>query len=147
MEARFVIAGEPRGKGRPRFEKKGRFVKTYTPDETVVYENLIRLEYERQCGGIFFAKELPLEMEVTAYYTIPKSASRKKAALMETGRLRPLKKVDSSNLLKVIEDALNTVAYHDDVQIVETRVSRFYGMTPRVEVTIRDICDGEDGTQ
>lgn len=113
-------------------------------DDTVVYENLIRVEFERQCGGVYFQKDTPLAMEVTAYYKIPSSASRKKAALMVAGKLRPLKKVDSTNLLKAVEDALNSVAYHDDVQFVDTRITRYYGMVPRVEVVIRELWSEEN---
>ena len=137
MTARFTVPGEPRGKGRPRYKKIGGFVKPYTPEETASYENLIKLEYERQCGGMFFGKDEPLEMVVNAYYSIPKSTSKKKAALMREGVIRPMKKPDSSNVVKTIEDALNKVAYHDDVQIVETHVSRFYSETPRVEVQLK----------
>ena len=137
--AEFSIPGEPQGKSRPRFVRVGQYVRTYTPDETVSYENLIKIEYKRQCREVFFEKDVPLEMDVIAYYGIPRSASKKKAEQMKKGELRPLKKVDSSNLLKAVEDALNTVAYHDDVQIVETHVSRFYGDIPRVDVVIKEI--------
>ena len=139
MQVSFTVLGEPRGKGRPRATVRGGFAKVYTPNDTVVYENLIRVEYERQCGGAFFDKGRPVEMDIVAVYGIPRSASKKKVAMMQSGEIRPLKKVDSSNLLKAVEDSLNGVAYHDDVQIVETHVSRFYGENPRVVVTIKDV--------
>lgn len=135
----FTVYGEPRGKGRPRFATRGKYAKAYTPHDTVLYENLVRTEFKQQCGDVFFDREIPLRMEVAAYLTIPSSASKKKKADMASGKLRPLKKVDSSNILKAVEDALNTVAYHDDVQIVETVVNRWYGEIPRVEVTITQL--------
>ncbi len=149
-EAKFTVPGEPRGKGRPRFAtrktKDGRtFAKAYTPNETVVYENLVRMEYERQCGGIFFPKDTPVEMSITAYYQIPKSVSKKKARMMLEGKIRPLRKPDSTNVQKSIEDGINTVAYHDDAQIVDSQICRYYGEIPRVEVTIREIVqEGEN---
>lgn len=33
---KFVIYGEPKGKGRPRFRNAGKFITTYTPKETDV---------------------------------------------------------------------------------------------------------------
>ena len=133
MKASFIVEGEPKAKGRPRFRKNGF---PYTPETTVIYENLVRIEYMNQCNARF---EGALKMSVDAYLSIPKNASKKKRAEMDNGTIRPLKKPDSSNILKSIEDALNGVAYHDDAQIVETVVRRFYGDFPRVEVTIENL--------
>jgi len=146
MVVRFTIPGEPKGKGRPRFARSGNYVRTYTPEQTASYENLICVEFERQCPGAFFDKEVALEMTIIGYLAIPKSASKKVRALMASGKKRPIKKVDSSNLTKVVEDALNGVAYWDDVQIVDTIVRRFYSDKPRVEVTLKeaDVCDISD---
>lgn len=40
---------------------------------------------------------------------------------------------------KIIADALNKIAYHDDTQIVDCQVRKFYSDDPRVEVRILDI--------
>lgn len=135
-DVRFTVYGEPKGKGRPRFARAtGHAV---TPKDTVEYENLVRLEYEYQCRGQRFPDGAQLEMNVDAFYSIPKSASRKKRQLMIDRKIRPTKKPDSSNVLKAIEDALNNIAYKDDAQIVETRISRFYGEEPKVMVEIKE---------
>lgn len=136
MKAEFTVMGEPKGKGRPRFARTRNGVRTYTPSETASYENLVAVEFERQCKGIYFERDVPLRMIVTGYLGIPKSASKKKHAEMLSGEVRPIKKVDSSNLLKAVEDALNGVAYHDDVQLVEVSVFRYYSDVPRVEVVL-----------
>ena len=139
MEVKFTVLGEPQGKGRPRFRRRGNFVQAFSDDATVSYENLVKVEYQRQCKGVFFQKGTPLELTITAYQGIPRSASKKKTAMMLSGEVRPLKKADSSNILKAVEDALNTVAYQDDVQIVELRMSKFYSDRPRIEVELRGI--------
>ena len=82
MKLKFSVLGEPAGKGRPRFRNAGAFVQTYTPEKTVSYENLVRLEYRRQCNDFKFPKDTPLDVRITAYYGIPKSVSKKKAQLM-----------------------------------------------------------------
>lgn len=137
MEIRFTVPGEPIGKGRPRFSKQGNFVRTYTPEKTVSYENLVKLEYERQCGKEPFSKDISLFMKVDAFYSIPRSASRKKRAEMLGEKLRPTKKPDADNILKIIADSLNGIAYYDDSQIVSCEIHKYYGEIPQVNVTIR----------
>lgn len=138
MKIRFTIPGDPVGKGRPRFSTAGKFAKAYTPAKTVNYENLVKLEYERQCHGLAFDQDVPLDMRITAYYSIPQSVSKRKRELMLDRKIRPMKKADWDNIGKIVCDSLNGIAYHDDVQIVDAQVRKFYGETPRVVVTIQE---------
>lgn len=135
MVVKFTVLGEPKGKQRPRMTKVGH---TYTPKETVQYENLVRLEYRRQCHDFKFEQGSALDARITAYYTIPKSVSKKKRQDMLDRKIRPLKKVDCDNLIKIVLDSLNEVAYHDDVQVVDCQVRKFYSENPRVVVSIRE---------
>lgn len=135
---KFSILGEPTGKGRPRFQNVGAYVHTYTPEGTINYENLVKLEYRRQCGNHKFDKETPLDVRITAYYGIPKSTSKKKAQLMRERKIRPMKKPDFDNIGKIVCDALNNIAYHDDAQIVDAQVRKFFSDDPRVVVTIQE---------
>ena len=82
MRVKFVIPGEPKGKGRPRVERHGDRTVTRTPDDTIIYENLVRTEYLRQCGGHRFADDKQLDLRVIAYYPIPSSKSKKQQRLM-----------------------------------------------------------------
>lgn len=126
---KFTIPGEPTGKARPRVTKWG----AYTPEKTVLYENLVKTCYD---GGFFDGE---LSMNVEAYYQIPKSASKRNAECMRLESIRPTKKPDCDNVLKIIADALNGVAYKDDSQIVDARVQKFYSDNPRVEVVIEEM--------
>ena len=38
MRIRLTIDGEPRGKERPKFSSRGKYVQTYTPERTADYE-------------------------------------------------------------------------------------------------------------
>lgn len=136
MTVKFTVLGEPRGKQRPRVTRKGN---TYTPAETVQYENLVRIEYRRQCGDYRFPDDAALDMRIMAYYAIPKSASKKKRQEMLEHRIRPLKKSDWDNVGKIIADSLNEIAYKDDVQIVDGQVRKFYSDHPRVVVMIQEV--------
>lgn len=137
MQISFTVPGEPQGKGRPRFSRKNG--RTYTPDKTVLYENLIRTEYLRQCSGQRFADKEPLAMHIRAYYSIPASASKKRQAAMEAGEIRPVKKPDADNIIKVVADSLNQAAYRDDADLVKVELEKFYSWQPRIEVEIKSL--------
>lgn len=116
------IYGKVKGKGRPKFSRMGNFVKTYTPKETVEYENLVRLswmqtpETEKLSGNI--------RATIRAYFKIPKSVSKKKHAEMIDAPYAS--KPDTDNIAKSILDALNGIAYDDDSQVVELNVYKIY---------------------
>ena len=135
----FVVPGKPFGKQRPRVACRGKFSKAYTPEKTKTYENLVKLFYAQESKGEMFPEDAELEIKIVAYYEIPKSVSKVKREKMLSGEIRPTKRPDIDNVAKAIYDSLNMVAYHDDAAIVETRVSKFYSDSPRVEVTIKQI--------
>lgn len=136
MEVKFTVLGTPTAKGRPRMTRQGH---TYTPQKTAMYENLVRLEYQRQCGSFQFSRDASLDVRMIAYYPIPKSVSKKKRQMMAEHRIRPMKRPDVDNVCKSILDSLNQIAYHDDAQVVDCQIRKFYGDTPKVTVTIEEI--------
>ena len=91
---RFTIPGEPTGKGRPRVVRNGAFTRTYTPEKTATYENLVKLEYERQCHGERFGDDAQLRMVVRAFYGLAASDSKRKRQAKLEGVIRPTKKPD-----------------------------------------------------
>lgn len=135
MKIKFIIPGEPCGKGRPRFTQTGR---AYTPAKTSNYEALVKVMYQEAAKGARFA-DVPLRMRIDACYSIPASASQKKKAQMRYGILRPTKKPDADNVLKIVADALNKIAYPDDAQIVEAIIRKVYADEPRVYVMIEEV--------
>lgn len=145
MKVRFTVLGEPKGKGRPRFSTMTGSAST--PKRTVNYETLVHMEYMSQCPGIQFPDDAMLDMRILAYYSIPKSASRKKKAAMLAGDIRPTKKPDMDNVVKIIADSLNQVAYRDDTQIVDCQCRKFYSNEPRVEVIIRQVQPNQPGEE
>lgn len=127
-----MVAGGPVGKGRPRYTRSGH---TYTPKKTRDYESIVQAEYRRQVGNLppFTGS---VEIYITAYKKIAKSLPKyKKKRLTET--LTPCtKKPDIDNILKIIMDALNGLAYLDDKQVTNAGACKFYDEVPHVEVTI-----------
>lgn len=133
-EVKFIIYGKPMGKQRPKFSRAGRQVRTYTPEKTVNYENLVKLSYpkvKKLEGGI--------EADIIGVFSIPKLTSKKKKEQMINGLIPYTKKCDCDNLAKSILDALNGIAYDDDSQVCKLSVLKQYGENPRVEVTLREV--------
>ena len=144
--AYFVIDGKPQGKARARTfynPKLGR-VQSMTPENTVLYENLVKQSFVQQAGkdARWFNKE-PLAVYITAFYPIPASTTKKDRQLICSGKLFPTKKPDADNVAKVICDALNGVAYGDDKQIIKLSILKAYTEEqPRVQVFIEEIKEG-----
>ena len=150
----FIVPGEPQGKGRHRTTKSGH---TYTPAKTAAYEDTVRHAYwYYHSGSPPHKKGVPLKVTINAFFAAPKSVKTPRWRKMMIGILRPTKKPDADNISKIILDALNPVkdkktgeiifagAYHDDAQIVDLHVKKFWYSEPRVEVTISEIEQEED---
>lgn len=119
----FIVDGKPQGKQRPRFSRISKTV--YTPNKTAKYEKQIAKAYT-DAGGKCIPAECYVSVSVSAFFPVPKSYSKKKREDCLERRLRPDKKPDMDNILKVVLDALNEVAYVDDKQVVELIGRKYY---------------------
>ena len=145
----FRVCGEPRGKQRPKFTRKGR---AYTPKETRAYETEIKHAAMRAAAVSNFVKlpeKSPVKITVAAFFAPPASWGKKKRAAAFAGDIYPTKKPDADNIAKIVCDALNETAYHDDSQIVMcTAAKRFVqsdGEPPCIIVCIEPMA-GHSGT-
>ena len=50
---------------------------------------------------------------------------------------RPCKRPDIDNIAKIVLDAMNKLAYYDDVQVINLHVKKVYSSVAGVDVTIR----------
>lgn len=138
----FIIYGEPKGKGRPRFYRRGNFVGTYTPEATRIAErsvfeqSLDKKPKTPMTGAIL--------IEIEFYMPIPKSTSKKLKARMESNAVPHIKKPDIDNLIKSILDPLNTIYWEDDSQIYSIKAGKYYGKCPMTKVWIEEIKEGSD---
>lgn len=136
----FTVPGEPRGKARPRVvrTRAGRSM-SYTPDRTVAYEELVRQRFRQQWPKeeLPFPDKQPVCVFIKAHFGIPKNTSKRTRNGMEDGSVRPTKKPDVDNIVKIVLDALNGLAWHDDAQVTFLAVSKEYtGKEPFVAVTL-----------
>lgn len=104
QRAAFTVAGEPMSKARARFTSYGSKVRTYTPAKTLTGERKVR----------------------DAYLAVAKPATDPEEAfavvvefLHETGQRR-----DVDNMLKLILDGLNKIAWPDDVQVTQIHATK-----------------------
>lgn len=110
----FVVGGEPLPKGRPR-AKAGQ--RSFTPKKT--------RDAEARVAGAFRG-------------TYPDAAPLTGRLLVIADFFRETRRgVDGDNLLKLLTDGLNKVAYVDDEQIQEFRVRRVYGAGPQARTEVR----------
>lgn len=130
---KFEVIGNIVGKGRPRFTRIGGYVRTYTPKRTHDYESLIKEAYP----GVMH--EGALRIEISAFFMIPKSYTKKRSAKLPG---KPyMMKPDIDNIAKSVLDGLNGTAWKDDNQVVELKIKKYYAIDniEKIEITIEEI--------
>lgn len=135
MEIAFTIPGQPVGKGRPKFARRGAFVSAYTPQKTASYESLVKLVASQPMRGHDLLTG-PLVAIIDARVTPPVSWSKKKKAeALESGLLTS--KPDLDNLAKAVLDACNGIVFQDDAQIAVLLAAKAYADTAYTNVIFR----------
>lgn len=130
----ITIPGQPQGKGRPRVCMRGNHAHAYTPERTADYERQIRCAY---AGKPMLAGAV--HIDVQAYYGIPRSWSKSKRESALKDYIQPQIKPDLDNVVKVVCDALNGLAYKDDTQVVSITAGKHYSEVPRVEAELWEV--------
>ena len=131
----FEMIGEPVGKARPRMNT--RTGRAYTPTNTKLYEYSLRQWFIREYPS-FVPIESRVKVTIIAYFGIPKSTSKKKAAEMLAGNISPTKKPDADNIIKIVLDAMNNFAFKDDTQVTKLEIEKKYDNTPRIYIKIEE---------
>ncbi|WP_077391678.1 RusA family crossover junction endodeoxyribonuclease [Mobilibacterium timonense] len=139
MEVRTVtIEGRPVPKGRPRVFR-GHAV---TPRRTQQAEEQLLAMYRFQnLGEEPFTG--PVEIHCVFFMPIAKTWSKHKQERAAKGLLRCTVRPDLDNLVKLVLDALNGVAYADDSQIVRIHAFKKYSGAYPDGATIVDIVEEE----
>lgn len=131
----FEIPSKIIGKGRPRLNSyTGR---VYTPTRTKDYEELVEqyflLKYPR-----YKTLEGRIKMDIVAHFEIPKSTTKTAKTQMLENTISPTKKPDIDNIVKIILDAMNNIAFKDDTQITKISVEKKYSENEKVFVKIEE---------
>lgn len=144
----IILAGNPRGKGRPRFSSAGKFVRVYTDRATMAYEGRLK-----SAGIEAMAGKEPLDEAVSvsihAFMEVPASWSKKKRAMALEGDIMPTSGTDLDNIVKIAADGLNyhpprfkgdklkrPIIWRNDANIVSMQAIKSYSDRPRLEITV-----------
>ncbi len=126
----FFIPGKPVGKARPQHNRiTGN---TCTPKKTKDYEKHVRECFEAKYP-LFEPFSGPVSVMILAIVPVPKKKNNKtlKKAYREecfAGLHKPTGTPDCDNIVKIICDALNGIAYKDDKQIYAHQMEKAYSM-------------------
>lgn len=128
----FEVPGKVRGKGRPRFMRNGH---TYTDKNTVEYEKAIKSAYLRLSRHVS-TKSIRISLYV--FFAPNKSDTKRNREVKLRNAKAPKKKPDIDNVIKVVLDALNKVAYEDDTQVNEVHVERLFSKEEKLIVCLTE---------
>lgn len=135
-----TIPGKPMGEPRARIGRlrNGRPI-AFTPEKSKSYRALVQHYVgEEMRKREVEAHQGPVRVEITTFAACPKSHHRKREPIPEGPCTS---KPDADNIAKIVCDALNGVAWHDDAQVVELIVVKrvaAQGHPPRVVVRISE---------
>ncbi|MEK3973696.1 RusA family crossover junction endodeoxyribonuclease [Psychrobacillus sp. FSL K6-1267] len=134
MNILFEIPGNIQPQERPKFSTFGGHVRAIDPIKSRDFKQFVKMVAANHAPASLIETEIRLYVDI--YRPIPKSLSKKKRAEAIAGQLRPTKKPDLDNLVKGIKDGMSKVIWHDDAQIVEMNVRKFYSENPRAVVKV-----------
>ena len=121
VHTRLIVPGEPETKERPRFTRTGR---AYTTNKTAAKEAEIgQLWSYSRIGRVPDGTQFAIR--VVARFAVPKSHKNVKGEVRECKfSALPGPKKDIDNVLKLVLDALNSVAYVDDRYCIAAIVTK-----------------------
>lgn len=134
----FNLTGPAKGKARPRLGRGG----VYTPSDTAAYEDRVGWAARSAIYGQAPGWRLngAYRLVVHVHQAIPASWPKVRQGLAGDGVLLPINTPDLDNVLKIICDGMNKIAWDDDRRVVEMSVRRVYTQgSPFVTVLVQDI--------
>jgi Holliday junction resolvase RusA-like endonuclease len=131
MEQIILIPGRPIAKKRPRFARRGKFVVTYSAQETE--EGRTYLEIRRQWGKP--PLDCPVIVEMTFLFPITAGSKKAVKAMLE-GETKHMKKPDLDNAGKFYLDVMNQLVFLDDKQVYELALTKAYAQEPQTIIRV-----------
>jgi len=138
MQIHFQVEGDPKGKGRPRFSRAGKFTRVYTDKQTLDYEAVIKF-FAAQAMGSTDPLETPVSVFLYIRHAVPQSYSKKRTEACLSGLEQPCKKPDIDNIAKTYLDGMNGVIFKDDTQVIDLHVKKVYSAVPGVDVMVMEV--------
>ena len=137
----FFVPGIPVPKGSARafyIKKLNRTVVTQTnADKQKPWASLISLKAEE---AHVILDSGPVSVKIAFYFPRPKShygTGRNAGLLKDSAPRNHVSKPDLDKLVRCVLDALTSVAYYDDSQVVEVRARKEFGVHPGAEIEVK----------
>lgn len=139
----LTIPGPPQGKARARTRRNGH---TYTPDNTVLYENLVKTEFLRQCGRQRLPGDIrpALAMELVAVYPIPASSPPAEQSGCSGRGPAPRQETGRGQRGEDYHRRSQRPGLYRHAQITDLSVMKRYGEDPEVRVKVWPIFTEEN---
>jgi Holliday junction resolvase RusA-like endonuclease len=131
------IDGQPKGQPRPRFRPGQR---PYPDKKQKLAEGEIRRVWQE--AGSPRMIDGPLRLEMNLWVTRPAGHFRTDGSLSKEGERNPMphrQKPDCDNAIKLLCDALNTLAWRDDVRFVRMTIERGWAEWPSTVIHVRHL--------
>ena len=133
----FTVPGRPRGQARPRATRAGKGIRMYSPKENVAYASLIQAAWRQAAPADWKPWPGSVDLSLMAEFARPQSWPKWRR---ESEIWYP-SKPDTSNIVKIVEDALNGIAWVDDAQVQIWRATKRVGEVDSLQVEIGFIED------
>jgi len=134
----FRVEGQPRAKGRPRFNAK--LGRAYTDAKTREYEKRVKsAAWASMRRQNLMPTTARCSVIVTCFMDVPKSYSKQKKIYCHAGVIVP-PRPDVDNLIKSALDGANEIVYVDDAQVWHVSAFKRYvelGKLPHMHVKIQ----------
>ena len=124
-----IVGGKPVGKARPRLGRGGR---VYTPKATVKAERAVAAAWRAQVG---IRHTGPVHVSLANGFAVPRSIAKAERA-RRLATAWHTQKPDIDNVVKLVLDALNGVAYDDDTQVVAVSTTKRWALLDGMTITI-----------
>lgn len=131
----IYVAGDAVPWRTPDVVQRGKFKRAVSPKRMVSWQSHARMAAQLAMRGrVMFLG--PVWMEVVIAVRPPSSWPKWKIEAALTDRIRPTTTPDRGNIVKNAEDALQTVVYLDDKQVVFERSHKIYKPEPGLTITV-----------
>lgn len=131
----FLVPGPPVPWARAARKGKGH---SFTPPRQAQYKQDVQWMARAAMKGRP-PLQGPVALDIEFALPVPLSYSKAKRQACLEGDLFPTGKPDVDNLAKIIKDALNTIAYVDDSQVVGLKLKKYYSATPGAALAVATV--------
>lgn len=144
-----VLYEEPEGSPRPRARYVNKanltsmaksdpgFIQIYSLTGSSDRSFMKRLITEEELIQVDYLINTPCSVRYEAYFKTPNAFNAIDTFLAELGMIRPITKPDFDNIEKKYADMYNGNVWLDDSLVIDSSMSKYYSILPRVEISLR----------